>query len=322
MPGRHGTAWLLALLALSALPAMAGHKVRCATLQGEIYLFLQDVAGFYGMRYTGGGQVARLDSAYSALSFRKDRREAVLNGVKVHLSHAPGCWQENHLMLSETDFRLLLEPLLRPRSLQAPPVRRIVLDPGHGGKDNGTRGKNHLEKTITLQVARLAARELRQAGFHVSLTREGDGNLTLPQRSQIAARQKGDLFVSLHANYVEKGQASGIETFTLAPSGTASTYSKSAGPKAALGNRFDLLNARLAYDLQKSLLAATGAPDRGIKRARFAVLREAPCPAVLIEMGFMSNPDEERLLASPAYQSKLARGIRDGIVTYSNLIAK
>ena len=312
---------LLPVILLLTADVYAGFEIRSARVAGHSYVVLPDVAAYYGMQYASSGESARLSSRYSQLSFTRHRREAMLNDVAVHLSHAPTRWKGN-LMLSSADFRLLLDPILRREAVSARTVRKIVLDPGHGGRDPGTRGARALEKDLTLEFARRAARRLKTAGFDVRLTRTSDSGLSLSQRVRQARWWSADLFVSLHTNYVGSSSVRGIETFLVSPQGTPSTYGNKLRTHASKGNRHDHANARLAYEIQKNLIQQTGAEDRGIKHANFQVLRDAPCPAVLVETGFLSNRREEMKLVNPDYQERLASGIAYGILAFKRAVQR
>ena len=281
--------------------------MRSVSINGTRRVFLRDVAAFYRMGFQRADEQVVLASREARLEFWIDKRVALVNGVKVHLSWALGVWQD-HVVVSEVDFRSLIDPLLQAPARAPVSARRIMLDPGHGGGDQGTRGVAALEKDITLALAQRLARQLRRYGYEVKLTRTDDVTVLKPERTQRAADWRADLFVSLHANFAETRQVSGVETFMLSPVGTPSTYEKTAVAAKGAGNRYDLLNARLAYEIQRCLVACTRSVDRGVKHARFAVLRQAPCPAVLVECGFLSNAAEEQRLMDTAYQSKLVAG--------------
>lgn len=305
---------LLALGATAPAPRAAKSRVRYITGNGIRYLYLTDIASYYGLRYESGTQRFAMRSRYTSLSFAVDETEVIVNGTRVHLSDAP--WiAKGYAVLADVDFRLLLSPILSAASLRRGDVRRVLIDPGHGGKDPGTQGKKVREKDITLQVARRLEKELTAKGYLVALTRTKDVDLALGARAQRARSWRADITVSLHCNAAGAG-VKGIEVFRVPPQGARSTYGMQRATAASPGNAWDTDNARLAYEVQRAAVVATGATDRGMKNARFAVIKECPCPAVLVEMGFMSYPVEEANLGSAAYQAKLARGIATGIGRY------
>lgn len=298
-----------------------GHRVRSVDIAGREYLFLRDISGFYGMQYSANGSKARLQSSYSSLSFQVNKRRATLNGVTTYLSEACAEWQ-NEILLSRKDFNLMLEPILRTDTLNLKPIRRIVLDPGHGGKDNGTAPGGIKEKDINLKIALRLGKLLREMGYTVYFTRRDDRFLSLDQRTRYANRKNADLFLSLHANYVANSSVQGIETYILTPTGTPSTYSYGRKHERDLGNRYDKYNSRLAFEIQQNVVDVTSATDRGIKHADFAVLKDVSCPAALIETGFLSNSEEKRKLRSNRYQSKIATGIGRGIRLFQRALIK
>lgn len=311
----------LLLFLSSACTGFAAYRVRTVQVNGTTYLMLRDLAGYYNLKYSSAGPQIRLTSDRCDLRFTVDRRETRINGVLIHLAHPALAWSGTGAV-SDADFRLLLDPIMRPGGMARQPVKTIVIDPGHGGRDQGTSTRHYTEKELTLQMARRLGMALRALGYTVYYTRANDRDLTLGQRSTILDRLNGDVFVSLHINSAGDRAVNGIETFILPPRGTASTYDKRPSTDRRRGNQFDRYNVRLAYDIHRNLIQATGADDRGIKHANFAVLREATCPALLLELGFLSNATEERRLGNNDYQGRLVRGIMTGIKMYEKNVQK
>ncbi len=216
-------------------------------------------------------------------------------------------------------------------------IQTVVLDPGHGGADNGVVGPSgSREKDVNLDVARALARYLRQEGdLEVVLTREDDRNLELADRAEIANRKGGDLFVSLHCNGWFDRDAAGLETYFLSPA--KSDWSKSveqAENQSApaddvefivwelVQNKFINSSSELAEVVQREACVSLGLPDRGVKQAGFRVLVGAYMPAILVEVGFLSNPTEETLLLSRDYQQRLARALGDAILAYRERLSR
>ncbi len=316
---------LLAVLAGGTVGAQASKtRVRYVTVDGQRYLVLEDVAAYYGMRFshTPPGKGVILQSRYSRLDFALESRESTLNSVGVHLGLPVRSWRGG-AVISDIDFQLTLDPILRNQCLTQGSVRRVMIDPGHGGKDPGTRGDQlkQEEKAVMLALAKQLQAELVRRGYEVALTRNSDQTLDLSRRPALAAQWRADVFVSLHANYAGTASVRGIETFRLTPKGGLSSYGNNPNSVTRPGNACDRRNTRLAYEVQKALVAATGAPDRGVRQANFQVLREATCPAILVETGFMSNSQDERALGSAAYRTKIAGGIADGIDRYRQALA-
>ncbi len=283
------------------------------------YASLSDIARKYnlGLRRT----VDRIDLGRQGaqLSFFPDKRYAYYNNVKFTLDF-PAFVKGGRGYVSVSDMRSLVDPLLNTRNLYKQKIQTIILDPGHGGKDCGALGKITQEKLINLRLAKRLAELLTRMGYNVVLTRNGDSTLTLEQRTGIASQRKADLFLSLHVNSAADRSISGIETFCLTPSGAPSSNGGTPDYRRLSGNRFDSNNIMLAYCMQRNLLVKTGAEDRGVKRARFQVLRDVNCPAVLIEIGFISNRAEEQKMAGSAYIDTVARAIADGVGNYQRAL--
>ncbi len=174
----------------------------------------------------------------------------------------------------------------------------VVLDPGHGGKDNGASRDNVLEKDVNLAIAKFAEAKLKELGYQVFLTRDADDFISLQGRVDFAAEKKADVFVSFHQNSSGYPDVKGMETYCT---------SESSGED---GKEF----ARL---LHKAAVKQSGTRDRGIlDNASLFVTRENHMPAVLMELGFLTNEAERKNLSSAAYQEKLAQGITEGIHTF------
>jgi N-acetylmuramoyl-L-alanine amidase len=206
-------------------------------------------------------------------------------------------------------------PRLRT-TLKKHSVRTITIDMGHGGGDPGAMGRISKEKQITLKLGRKVAEVLRSRGYKVLMTRNSDVQIPLERVCLIQNRHRSDLFISLHINAAKDRSISGIETFCLTPCCEASSNAGKPGNTNFPGNRFDENNTVLACNIQRGMLRRTGAIDRGVKRARFVVLRNINAPGVLVEAGFISSRQEELLLNDPAYLTKLANGIADGVDNY------
>jgi len=231
------------------------------------------------------------------------------------LLNAPPIRKGRRYYLSAADVKGTLAPLLAPGTCFSPnSIKTVLLDPGHGGDDSGAVGSlDNMEKEIVLDIAERTRDLLKAHGTEVILTRDQDTTLPLLSRTERAGVCNADLFVSIHLNASGNRAASGVETYLVPAAGFPSSAS-SAGPSDACpGNHFDALNMRLAYSVHKEVLARTRAADRGIRRARFAVLRTAPCPAILLECGFLSNREEELRIMNGEHRQAIAEGIAAGI---------
>ncbi len=312
---------VILMTAAAVQVGLSESRIRYTNVAGARYLFLSDVADFYSLTYETGSDWAKLSSRWSQLKFRAKRRKAQINGVAVHLALAPAKWK-NNILLSRADFLYTLDPLLRPSFQAQKSVKHIVLDPGHGGKDKGTSGKHLIEKELVLDIAELAKNRLQRKGYEVQLTRKTDKKVRLKKRSKLSRRYDADLFISIHANNAANEGVSGIETFILPPSNTPSTHNYDKLRNDYPAHDFNRSNACVAYSLQQHLIEATGADDRGVKRANFSVLRHAVSPAALVEVGFLSNPQEEQQLRRKSYRKKLANGIVQGVRRYHERISR
>ncbi|MCU0256118.1 MAG: N-acetylmuramoyl-L-alanine amidase, partial [Vicinamibacterales bacterium] len=216
-------------------------------------------------------------------------------------------------------------------------VRTIVIDPGHGGDEQGARGpQGTLEKDVTLAVARqLRATIEARLGLRVLLTREGDQTVPLDARAALANNNKADLFVSLHANASVSPVPSGAEVFFLSLQEYGERAAADAVPDSvtvpAIGGvdrqveliLWEMAQARhledsavLADLAERNLRARVPMSPRAIQQAPFRVLVGANMPAVLVEMGFLTNPGEEAKLTSPEHQSALVQALYDTVVGF------
>lgn len=216
-------------------------------------------------------------------------------------------------------------------------VRRIVLDPGHGGRNPGTAAGQLREKEITLDLALRLRPLLESAGYEVTLTRELDEDLDLAERVAVANERRGDLFVSIHVNWLGRGAARGIETFYLGPTDDpvltrlASEENQESGYSLTDFRRLlDGIYEDVRHDESRSLAesvhrslyqklrtASPGLKDRGVKTAPFVVLIGNEMPAVLAEVGSLSDRQDVELFTAGDYRQTIAEALRDGIVAYA-----
>ena len=221
-------------------------------------------------------------------------------------------------------------------------VKTVVIDPGHGGKDTGATGFGQKEKDITLNLGRKLADSLTQRlGLTVSLTRSDDRFLTLARRTKIALEKKADLFISLHVNAHEQASVEGLETyilnFTTDRSAMTVAARENASADKTISELQDILqilarntkiaeSGALAQTIHKAVITALSKDykvrDLGVKEAPFLVLVGAECPALLLEIGFITNAKEAGRLKSEAYLDRLADGLTDGLASYLKGFAK
>jgi len=303
-----------------ASPASAALPV--ITSRGKNYVPLSSIASYYSMQLSEPARNrVHLQNRWYTLDFETDSRRCWISGTLMWLNRPirriNGQWA-----VEKVDFDKVIDPSIRPYSFLAKAGSKIiVLDPGHGGRDNGAVSPRRVfEKLLALDLSKRVRSRLQARGITVRLTRESDRTLSLAGRCKKAADWNADVFVSLHADSAGKAKsAKGAGTFVLSLPGCYSTgsYGKGKPPATAYeGNRFNAANTALGYRIQQNLIKNTGQTDRGVKRARFQVLREAPCPAALVEVAFLSNPKEEAMLIDPAKREQIAHGIADGIAAY------
>jgi N-acetylmuramoyl-L-alanine amidase len=257
------------------------------------------------------------------MQFTTDSKRMELNDIAIVLSEA--IRQQNGVAyLASLDLTTTLNPLLfPPKSRARASVKHICLDPGHGGRDIGESNGREYEKKYALLLAQELAAQLRKSGYTVSFTRTTDAFVELPVRPELARRRGADLLISLHFNSSGGGTGpQGAETYCMTPARASSTNARGEGASNRNydGNVHNARNMVLAYEIQKAMVRDLKSEDRGVKRARFAVLRDAEMPAVLIEGGFMSNPSEARNIYSAAWRARLAQAIASGIASYRRVI--
>ena len=195
----------------------------------------------------------------------------------------------------------------------------VYLDAGHGGYDPGASYFGISEKSLTLAIQSRVKAKLESEGYQVVTTRTSDTYVDLTDRSRAANASESDIFVSIHINASGSSAAQGIETYYYQP--YAEYPSRINAAYHANPTRLSMSDT-LANAIQSSLINATGAQNQGVKRQTFAVLRETTAPAVLLELGFLSNPQEAARLNTSAYQETLANAIVAGIKSYYEKVSK
>src|SRR2546422_3878654 len=242
------------------------------------------------------------------------------------------------------DVARLTEPAAREGREQRGPLKMIVLDAGHGGHDSGALGPTGLmEKDLVLDVTRRVAKLVEERlGIKVRLTRDADHFVTLRDRTSFANRERADLFVSIHANAHPETATDGVETYFLSSEATDSAARQVAalengvvqlesaagrgnGGKTDIGrmilwdlapSEVQMESSRLAEGGHDSMTQSLRISNRGVKQAGFYVLGGAAMPAILIEIGFVTNPREEKRLKDTRYRDEGARAILTGLTEY------
>jgi N-acetylmuramoyl-L-alanine amidase len=219
-------------------------------------------------------------------------------------------------------------------------VRKVVLDPGHGGGSLGTQAPEGLiEKGLTLDIAE-RLRRLLEKDFEVVMTREGDRDVSLERRGTLANQAGADIFVSIHLNWIENRRSRGVETYYLGPTDdpyltrlAASENRESGYSMADMRHLLDQIYAgvrqdksrKLAETVQDALFQSLGKvspeiEDRGVKAAPFIVLLTTEMPAILAEVSSLSNQEEARLLKKPLYRQYIAEALAQGVRAYARSV--
>lgn len=224
------------------------------------------------------------------------------NGSRWNFSIAKNIKVETRLSIDGRALELTFKEQVEPISNSSLAValsggsKEIVLDPGHGGTEPGAMRNGIYEKDINLAVAKLVRKYVQAAGINVVMTRTDDATLSLGQRTDITDKEKPSIFVSVHVNSSTSSLAKGTET-----------------------HWYNSEDSRvLATTIQKKLGNEINSPDRGIQKSRFYVINHTNVPAVLVEIGFISNDGERSNLLDYAYQNSIAKSISNGIIQYLN----
>ena len=247
--------------------------------------------------------------------------EVYVNGVKQWLSF-PVLNQNGQQLVSRFDLAKTIEPCLRPTMISnLRPFHTVVLDAGHGGQDGGGHSTLGLEKDYTLDVIRDLKKSLESKGLNVILTRDTDAYLPLESRADRANEVADSVLVSIHFNSSD-ASATGFEVFAMTPRGAASTADGAVTLeqfKQMPGNDFDDASLAMATCVHHSLLGHLPETDRGVKRARFAVLRLTRSPAILIEGGFLTNASDSQNINDRLWRQKLADAIAVGVQSFQGV---
>lgn len=348
---------LVFLSGCATAPIREGVSLKGPTYQIENipYVPLASVISTYGLDYDWDSMAKRLTLCRGdkevVLCLGSD--VALVNGIPENLT-APIRMRRSTIVLPE-DFassslaKVFIEKykIARPKAkiafapTSACTIKRIVIDPGHGGKDPGAIGQLGLiEKEITLDIAKRLKRCLEDSGVKATLTRNDDRFISLWNRANIANKEDADFFVSIHANAFRSKQVKGFEVYYLSEAIDDSARAVAAAENASLKyENSSFGNKKPSSDLEATLrdieytenrtesislarrIAGTaykklGTESRGVKAARFYVLKGAKMPSVLIEVGFISNREEAKRLRTSQYRETLARAIASGIIDY------
>src|SRR6476620_10297890 len=315
-------ALLTAGIGLAQTTALVGGDWEVIKISGHDYLTVENISKFYGLPagVVAQGEKMRFETVKNPLEFVSGSREAMINGARSWLCF-PSIEQDGKYLISRTDVAKTIEPLVRPhRVADVGKVQTVILDPGHGGYDKGQVSRYGYEKDFALDVARKLRPFLQAKGLRVIMTREGDYFVPLEVRAQIANATRNSIFVSIHFNGTnDDPNATGFEIFSFTPRGAPSTSDSAVSSSSynmQPGSTVDAQSMALSACIYHSVLGHIPEYDRGIKRARFAVLRLTKVPAVLIEGGFLTDGGESRLISNKDWRGKLAAAIGVGIESY------
>jgi N-acetylmuramoyl-L-alanine amidase len=298
-----------------------------ATINGRDYVSLHSFCTFYQFPYqypSGNDRFVSRNAAHS-ISLKDGTSDMYLDGVHYVMSF-PIEKGANDWLISRMDVIKLLEPILRPTDISGRhTIRGVVIDAGHGGTDNGATSRLGAEKNYTLDTAFRLRKILQDAGLKVVFTRSNDVFVDLYERAHIASLYPDYAFVSIHYNSATP-EARGLETYCLSPRGAASTssnYLTRSDIQKLPGNDYDTQNILLASCVHSEIIKLNpGDPsaDRGVKRARFVVIKQNVLPAILVEGGFVSNHMESSRVDRPDYRQSLATAIARGVIRFINLM--
>src|SRR5438552_5352576 len=315
-------------IALAQPTTFAAGDWQIIKVSGQDYLSVENISRFYGLPagVVGAGEKIRFETIKNPLEFVSGSRETMINGARSWLCF-PLIEQGGKYLVSRTDVAKTIEPLVRPhRVANVGKVETIVLDPGHGGYDKGQVSRYGSEKDFVLDAARKLRPLLQAKGLRVIMTRECDYFVPLEVRAQIANAARNSIFVSIHFNATnDDPNATGFEIFSFTPLGAPSTSDGAVAPSSLStqpGSAVDAQSMALSACIYHSMLGHIPEFDRGIKRARFAVLRLTRVPAVLVEGGFLTERGESQLIAKKDWRVKLAQAIGAGVENYVALGVK
>ena len=299
-------------------------KLERISVEGTTYVRLRDWAGAAGLSFAWVQPRHTVKVANSTMTFQltHDSKLLLANGLNIWLSF-PAKVRDDRFYVSLTDLKTALAPLATPvRNRQR--VTSVAIDAGHGGRDRGFYSGSRFEKNYTLLLAQELKTQLTRAGIKASLVRATDEYVGLTDRTDRAKARNANLLISVHYNSAGEGSsdAKGVETFLMTPVGARSTNAQGQGGNAgpSPGNLHNDPSLVLAALVQRNLVRDLSLEDRGVRRARFEVLREAEMPAILVEGGFMSHPREGARIFDPVFRRKQARAIANAVVTYKRLM--
>jgi N-acetylmuramoyl-L-alanine amidase len=287
-------------------------------IDGRDYVTVESISSFYKFASSSiEGSDVYLRSNNLILKATIGSQEILINNIKIFLSN-PVIKSDGRALFSRLDLCKTIEPVLRPTYINDyEAFDTVVLDPAYGGEDEGSAGEFGKAKDMTLKFAQALRIKLVQKGFKVILTRSDDSFLTDDERIKTVNDTQGSILISLHFNSGDK-QTSGIETFALTPQGSSNSFEYEDGYNAngLPGNAHDSSNIGLATAVHAMVISRFKFVDRGIKRSQSRVLAGCRHPGILFNGGFITHPEEGRLISSDIYGQSVSSAIADAIVNF------
>jgi N-acetylmuramoyl-L-alanine amidase len=287
-------------------------------IEGRDYVTVDSISNFY--KFTSSsieGSDVYLRANNLILKATIGSQEILINNIKIFLSN-PVIKSDGRALFSRLDLCKTIEPVLRPTYINDyEAFDTVVLDPAHGGEDEGSTGEFGKAKDMTLKFAQALRIKLVQKGFKVILTRSDDSFLTDDERIKTVNDTQESILISLHFNSGDK-QSSGIETSTLTPQGSSNSFEYKDGYNAngLPGNAHDSSNLALATAVHAMVISRFKFVDRGIKRSQSRILADCRHPGILFNGGFITHPEEGRLISSDNYRQSVSSAIADAIVNF------
>ncbi|CAN5374645.1 hypothetical protein BH23VER1_BH23VER1_30540 [soil metagenome] len=295
-------------------------------IDGREYVPLSEISDAYEMvpmPERADSREVGISSDERSLVAKVNSREALINGVRHWLSFPAKLGEDGLPSIARADLESTVLPAFFPGSVkEVTPVKIVVLDPGHGGHDKGAASALGLEKDYALDTVKRLRRLLEAEGIKVVQTRLGDTFIPLQTRPSMIKNYEDPIFVSIHLNSAGRRAASGFEVFAYPPLGAPSTGQPTASDRDLRpqpGNAKEPASLVLANTVHHAMLGNVAGYDRGVKRARFSVLRNARSPAILVEGGFLSNPRDAVRIASSQWREHYAKAVAEGIMAYIKL---
>ena len=318
---------------------------------GTEYISLAKICDFYGIdyRYDSFTRTAAINKGSSHIIVRAEGEKALINAELVKVDK-PAILSGNILLVPLSFVKNSMAPMIgyvpaaripaEVEGLKKFRIKTIILDPGHGGNDPGAIGRrSHVkEKVLTLQMARKLKSILEDAGINIIMTRDSDVFIPLPKRAEVANKSGADLFVSVHINASRARSLRGFECYYLSNAtddnaraleafensslrmddGASAEHSrpldKTLWDMALTENRLE--SSELAGYICDAINESLAMGNRGVRTARFYVLKHTTIPAVLVESGYISNKYEESRLKDPEFLNRIAESVAQGILRY------